>query len=86
MIEFRCSNCNKKINTPDSYAGKRGKCPQCGHIVCVPTPQKESEHEKQAIIKFRCPHCNQKIGISENYAGKQVRCAKCRQPMQVPKL
>jgi len=84
MIKFSCSNCNKKISIPDNYAGKRGKCPQCGQVVSIPTPQEGTVQDSQAIIKFRCPSCNQKIGVTENYAGKRVRCAKCRQPIQVP--
>ncbi|MHC4336908.1 MAG: hypothetical protein ACYSTG_03025 [Planctomycetota bacterium] len=84
MIKFRCSNCNKKISTPDNYAGKRGKCPQCGQVVHVPPAQEEPVQDNQAVIKFRCPSCNQKIGVAKNYAGKRVRCAKCRQPIRVP--
>jgi predicted Zn finger-like uncharacterized protein len=84
MIKFTCSNCSKKISTPDKSAGKRGKCPQCGHILRVPTPHKEILQDDQTIIKFRCPHCNQKIAVTENYIGKRVKCAKCRQPFKVP--
>lgn len=84
MIKFHCSNCGKKISTPDNYAGKRGKCPQCGQVVRVPSAQEEPVQDNQPVIKFRCPNCNQKIGVAKNYAGKRVRCAKCRQPIWVP--
>lgn len=36
MIKFRCSECDKKLGVPDSAAGKRVKCPQCGSPARVP--------------------------------------------------
>ena len=36
-IEFRCSQCERLLRTPDGTAGKKAKCPQCGAVVNVPT-------------------------------------------------
>ena len=36
-ISFQCA-CGKKIQAPDSTAGKAGKCPGCGGTVTVPSP------------------------------------------------
>ncbi|MFA7484708.1 MAG: hypothetical protein WCZ89_01615, partial [Phycisphaerae bacterium] len=36
MIIFVCEKCCQKIKVPDTAAGKRGKCPKCGHLIIVP--------------------------------------------------
>src|SRR5687768_12830235 len=35
-IAIQCEHCNKKYNAPDSMAGKRIKCRNCGKIVLIP--------------------------------------------------
>ncbi len=35
-IEFRCTQCNKLLRTPDNTAGKQAKCPECGALMTVP--------------------------------------------------
>lgn len=35
-IEFRCTNCDKLLRTPDATAGKQAKCPACGKIAIIP--------------------------------------------------
>lgn len=35
-IEFTCPNCHQHVRTPDSAAGKKGKCPHCLAIVLIP--------------------------------------------------
>ena len=35
MVKFRCQ-CGQKIGVPDSYAGKRVRCPRCGNPARVP--------------------------------------------------
>lgn len=37
-IEFSCGNCGKQLKTNDSRAGQRGKCPDCGEPILVPSP------------------------------------------------
>lgn len=37
-IEFRCTECDKLLRTPDDTAGKQAKCPECGAIMQIPTP------------------------------------------------
>src|SRR5262245_21723679 len=36
MIQFNCPNCQKVLQTPQQYAGKQAKCPQCGQVATVP--------------------------------------------------
>lgn len=35
-IAFRCAACGFQARVPDSYAGKRGKCPKCKGVVQIP--------------------------------------------------
>lgn len=36
-IQFDCPYCETSVRVPDSASGKKGKCPQCGKVVRVPT-------------------------------------------------
>jgi len=83
MIQFQCKNCGQKIKVQEKFAGKKGKCPKCKHLIVIP-PAKQNSIQESSIIKFRCPSCNQKIGVTSDLAGKRLRCAKCRNPLQVP--
>ena len=38
MIKFNCDNCGRKFNVPENQAGKKGRCPNCRHVVVVPGP------------------------------------------------
>lgn len=42
-ITFKCERCRKDVKADDSAAGKRGKCPFCGHSTYVPTPVNDDE-------------------------------------------
>lgn len=35
-IRVSCHSCSASFKVKDEYAGKRGKCPQCGNPVVVP--------------------------------------------------
>jgi predicted RNA-binding Zn-ribbon protein involved in translation (DUF1610 family) len=35
-IEFPCAKCGQLVRTPDSAAGKKGKCPGCGQVQPIP--------------------------------------------------
>lgn len=37
MIKFSCPQCGKNISAPESFAGKRGKCPGCQATMPIPT-------------------------------------------------
>jgi len=41
MIEFACTSCGKQLKVKDEAAGKKGKCPQCGNMVEVPSAETE---------------------------------------------
>lgn len=37
-IKIRCTTCGKELEIPDSFAGKKGKCPFCLEVLDVPLP------------------------------------------------
>ncbi|PQO47532.1 hypothetical protein [Blastopirellula marina] len=37
-IEFLCTACPKKLRVPDDSAGKKVRCPSCGHLQVIPSP------------------------------------------------
>lgn len=41
-ISVQCPGCEKKLRTKDELAGKRLKCPGCGHVIVVPSAQPAS--------------------------------------------
>jgi DNA-directed RNA polymerase subunit RPC12/RpoP len=48
VIEFHCQNCGQKIKVPPIHAGKKAKCPKCGHSLVIPmiespTPENKSD-------------------------------------------
>jgi phage FluMu protein Com len=38
MIEFICSRCGQKLQMPETFAGKKCRCPDCKTILTVPQP------------------------------------------------
>jgi len=42
-IKFLCESCHKTVEAPDSAAGKRGKCPYCGHSCYIAKPVEDEE-------------------------------------------
>ena len=45
MITFNCDGCSATFKVPDDKAGKRGKCPRCGAVVSVPSPQAQRSRD-----------------------------------------
>lgn len=35
-ISFACTGCGRNLQTPDSMAGKKGKCPHCNAVMQIP--------------------------------------------------
>jgi len=35
-IELICQKCSAKLRVPDEHAGKKARCPECGHVTQVP--------------------------------------------------
>ncbi|MBQ3453488.1 MAG: hypothetical protein IKF77_06075 [Thermoguttaceae bacterium] len=39
VIRIVCAACGAKLDAPERLAGKKGKCPKCGDIFQIPTPE-----------------------------------------------
>ncbi|MEJ2703198.1 MAG: hypothetical protein P8Z79_12220 [Sedimentisphaerales bacterium] len=76
MIRFCCEHCGRIINVRDKYAGKRGKCPECGAAFVVPA--------RAAAIGLQCENCGQKINVPKTYPGTQVKCPSCNFIITLP--
>ncbi|MAE63961.1 MAG: hypothetical protein CMJ18_06775 [Phycisphaeraceae bacterium] len=50
MIRFKCDSCGKKIKVGTEHAGRRAKCPQCGHVLTIPaaSPPEDEDYELDA--------------------------------------
>ena len=42
-ISVKCTDCGKSLKAPDSLAGKKAKCPDCGAIVPIPKAALDAE-------------------------------------------
>jgi DNA-directed RNA polymerase subunit RPC12/RpoP len=42
-VELKCEGCGKTLKAQDDQAGKRSKCPACGHEVYIPMPEDKIE-------------------------------------------
>src|SRR3954469_2598495 len=36
MISFACPSCARTLKVEGSHAGKKARCPSCGHVIAVP--------------------------------------------------
>ena len=86
MIEFPCPHCRKTVRTPDSTAGKRGKCPHCGQLTSIPQAIQPSQPAAPAdpIIEFVCGGCHKKVRVPLAQAGKKGRCPHCGVVSRIP--
>ncbi|MFH1549519.1 MAG: hypothetical protein ABIH04_03065 [Planctomycetota bacterium] len=57
-IKFNCPKCGKKLSVPDSFAGRKARCPGCNEAVGVPASSQENEipkYDKAQIIGDKAP-------------------------------
>lgn len=54
-ITLMCGGCSRKIRVPDTAAGKRVKCPQCGEIQAVGRPTSAAQAEVRPNSKPASP-------------------------------
>ena len=91
MPIFACGSCQKRIKVPDSYAGKRVRCPGCSSAQRVPdvvnaaaldafaSLDAEGEVAARAIreILIGCGPCGKSIRIKEHELGRTTACPAC---------
>ena len=42
MLKLKCGRCDNEINVPNSYGGRKVRCPQCSRILKVPARESSS--------------------------------------------
>lgn len=89
FIKVLCS-CGKKVKFPAKYAGRTGKCPQCGGAILIPDASQNIDAVSRVqnagqdgMIQFSC-RCGRKIKVSGKYSGKTARCPQCQGRVVIP--
>ncbi|MBX3422049.1 MAG: hypothetical protein KF752_10900 [Pirellulaceae bacterium] len=54
-IRFQCHRCGHGLHVKDFQAGKRGRCPQCGGSLQIPSAQDSAEIESTQPAPAPCP-------------------------------
>ncbi len=87
-IPVKCK-CGKVLNVPDSFAGKKGKCPHCKAVLDIPAkgkapgaggapPRPPAAETKQVeYVEFRCPKTGKRARLPKALAGASVVCPIC---------
>lgn len=50
-LSVACPVCGTRLRAPDSSAGKRVKCPECGEVVAVPAAAPQTEEIPVAEVE-----------------------------------
>ena len=82
-IEFPCCQCREMMRTPNSAAGKKGKCAHCGVVQQIP-PKSQPAVTANGKIEFDCQQCRQTVRVPATAAGKKGRCPHCQEVVQIP--
>lgn len=98
LIEFLCPN-GHPVHAPEEYAGRHGKCPQCGAKFQIPTPSKIEKSgakktekgpadgpppaAKEPQIEFLCPNGHRLHGPT-SLQGKPGQCPECGSRFRIP--
>lgn len=91
MPIFECGSCQKRIKVPDSYAGKRVRCPGCASAQRVPDVVNAAALDAFASldaagevaarsvreILIGCGPCGKSIRIKEHHLGRATACPAC---------
>jgi len=89
FVKVFCS-CGKKVKFPAKYAGRTGRCPQCGKPIAIPQASSSTAAESamqssgiDGMIRFSCK-CGKKIRVPGKYSGKTGRCPQCHARIVIP--
>jgi phage FluMu protein Com len=50
-IKFRCFKCNAKLEMPEEYIGRKGRCPNCKAKNTIPSPDDTLEDSIMMMFK-----------------------------------
>ena len=83
-ISFHCEYCGKKIQAPDTAAGKRGKCPACRNQIFVPAAETADDELKLAPIDESEIEREKRL-IAESFKLRQTILSETEVPDDEPK-
>jgi Zn-finger nucleic acid-binding protein len=74
-----CPSCHQSLQVPDAAAGKRGKCPACGHVWTIARPTVQ-------VPPFNapCPACQNSLQVPGSAVGKRAKCPACQHVWVIP--
>jgi DNA-directed RNA polymerase subunit RPC12/RpoP len=55
-VQFRCPQCQRKLNAPRHKVGRRVRCPSCRQAIIVPDEQRAAVGESQAAAVGKVQH------------------------------
>jgi len=70
VIRLKCTGCNRILDVPDSFAGKKGKCPYCFAVLEIPAARDQTEPEAPTL---RIEETQPPDERSENFPNKAVQ-------------
>jgi membrane associated rhomboid family serine protease/DNA-directed RNA polymerase subunit RPC12/RpoP len=89
FVKVLCS-CGKKVKFPVQYAGRTGRCPQCGEKITIPdaaggvvTTSAAHGGATDDMIRFSCK-CGKKIKVPSKYSGRAAKCPQCHAKIVIP--
>lgn len=76
-LSVTCGACKKQFSVPDHYAGKTGKCTQCGAPILAPAnsppaPKIASDDQLKAAAPA-APGASDKVGVGSTLAGYKIQ-------------
>lgn len=87
-IVIRCGQCGKNLRVADDAAGKQGKCPHCGALIQIPTPEPPVAEPLVEVldepILVQCGQCGKNLRVPAEAAGKKGKCPSCGTLLEIP--
>ena len=92
---FFCAICGSAMTTPDGSKRRTTECPDCLHVVPVPSPVDSGLGSDATVrvfprgvlaleLKFLCSSCGTKLRIDARFEGSEVACPVCENATNIP--
>lgn len=91
-----CPGCGRRGRAPVVHAGRRTRCPGCGEVFLIPSPD-DPEAMKETIapslpekpkppvlVGVSCRVCQTRMSVPVEYVGRKVKCPDCGVATIVP--
>ena len=85
IVKFYCENCDQRLSSPASLAGRSFDCPNCSSPNTVPGHPRDLSQPEVGTLKFFCSNCGQKLSCDVELAGATIDCPVCSHATAAPK-